>query len=109
MHKSIEFLGNSLQALREFPVAARRETGLQLDRLQRGLEPADWKPMTNIGAGVHEIRVRSESNAYRTLYIAKLPEAIYVLHCFQKKSQKTPQTDLEIAKKRLQELMRKNA
>ena len=107
MHKPVEFLGASLQALRAFPLAAKREIGFQLDRVQQGLEPFDWKPMSTVGAGVQEIRVRSEGNAYRAIYIAKLDDAVYVLHCFQKKSQKTQQADIELAKLRLSELRRR--
>jgi phage-related protein len=59
--KPIEFRGDSLDRLRELPEEARREAGFQLDRVQRGLEPFDWKPMSSVGAGVREIRVRSES------------------------------------------------
>jgi len=103
--KPVEFLGSSLDDLRSFPVAARRAMGYQMDRLQHGLEPADWKPMTSVGGGVREIRVRDESGAWRAIYLAKLPNAIYVLHCFQKKTQKTLKSDVELAQNRLSELM----
>jgi phage-related protein len=103
--KPVEFLGSSLDDLRSFPVAARRAMGYQMDRLQHGLEPDDWKPMTSVGGGVREIRVRDESGAWRVIYLAKLPNAIYVLHCFQKKTQKTLKSDVELAQNRLSELM----
>ncbi len=102
--KPIEFVGGSLDDLRTFPVSARRELGYQLDRLQHGLEPEDWKPMTGSGAGVREIRVRDQSGAWRAIYIAKLAEAVYVLHCFQKKTQKTLKSDIDLARARLGEL-----
>ncbi len=101
--KPIKFTGKTLEVIREFPDTARRETGLQLDRLQRGLEPLDWKPMSSVGVGVREIRIQQEGQ-FRVIYIAKFSEAIYVLHAFTKKTQKTNQHDLEIAKKALQEL-----
>ena len=95
--KPVTFLGDSLNAMRAFPPAARREAGLQLDRVQRGLMPASWKPMKTIGPGVNEIRVRDERGAFRVLYIATFAEAVYVLHVFQKKAQKTAKTDLQLA------------
>jgi phage-related protein len=104
--KPLDFLGDSLDVLRAFPDGARRAAGFQLDRLQRGLEPLDWKPMTSIGPGVQEIRVREEGGAFRVIYLARLPEAVYVIHCFQKKMQRTPQRELDLARRRLSELMR---
>jgi phage-related protein len=102
--KPITFLGDSLEALRAFPHAARRESGLQLDRVQRGLLPENWKPMKTIGIGVTEIRVRVEGGAFRVLYVATFPEAVYVLHAFQKKTQKTAKTDLSLATTRYKAL-----
>jgi phage-related protein len=104
--KDLAFLGDSLDALRSFPDRARRMAGFQLDRVQRGLEPFEWKPMTSVGPGVQEIRVREDHGAFRVLYVARLSDAIYVLHCFQKKTQRTHQRDLDTARRRLSELMR---
>lgn len=104
--KPIEFRGDSLDCLRHFPKLARREAGFQLDRVQRGLDPFDWKPMASVGAGVREIRVRDESGAYRVLYVAKFEDAVYVLHCFQKKTQATSKRDLDLAGKRYRELLK---
>ena len=103
--KPVEFLGSSLDDLRSFPPEARRAMGYQIDRVQHGLDPDDWKSMHDLGAGVREIRVREEGNAYRSIYVAKMPEAIYILHCFQKKSQATRKTDLDVTRRRLAELM----
>jgi len=105
--KPVEFLGDSLDQLRGFPLAVRRDAGFQLDRVEHGLEPDDWKPMTTIGSGVKEIRIRDVSGAYRVIYLAKLADAVYVLHCFQKKTQETSQQDMDIAKQRFKDLMRK--
>src|SRR5690348_3053593 len=102
--KPVVFLGDSLDHLRNFPDRARRNAGYQLDRVQRGLEPDDWKPMPGIGNGVREIRVRDTSGAYRVVYIATFADAIYVLNAFQKKSQRTPARDLDLAHARLREL-----
>ncbi len=106
MTKPISFLGDSLDRVKEFPQRARREAGFQLDKVQRGLMPDDWKPMQSIGQGVNEIRVRDHAGAYRVVYIASFPEAVYVLHAFQKKRQATAKTDLDLARARLQALIR---
>lgn len=106
MTKLVTFLGNSLDRIKEFPQGARRETGFQLDKVQRGLMPDSWKPMPIIGKGVTEIRVRDSAGAYRVVYIASFPEAVYVLHAFQKKRQTTAKIDLDIARARLEQLIR---
>jgi len=104
--KPIVFLGDSVERLRAFPDGPRRNAGFQLDRVQRGLKPDDWKPMTSIGPGVREIRVRDLSGQYRVLYIASVPDAVYVLHAFAKKTQRTSGPDLAVAKARYRELKR---
>lgn len=57
-----------------------------MDQVQQGREPDDWKPMPSIGTGVREIRIREASGAFRVIYVAKFEAAIFVLHCFQKKT-----------------------
>lgn len=104
--KPIIFQGTALSDLRAFPTAARREAGFQLDRIQAGKEPDDWKPMATVGSGVQEIRIRDASGAFRVIYVAKFESAIYVLHCFQKKTQKTSRGDLELATQRMKDLMK---
>ncbi len=104
--KPVEFRGSSLEDLRAFPLAARREAGHELDQVQHGREPDDWKPMNTVGQGVKEIRIRDEAGAFRVLYVAKLADAIYVLHCFQKKTGRTSKADVELAAKRYRELMK---
>ena len=104
--KPIEFRGNSLDDLRAFPIAARREAGHQLDLVQNGQEPDDWKPMNTVGHGVKEIRIRDAAGAFRILYVAKFADAVYVLHCFQKKTAKTSKTDLDLAAKRYRDLLK---
>lgn len=103
--KPIVFLGSSLDDLRAFPLAARREAGFQLDQVQHGGEPNDWKPMSSIGPGVREIRVRDAAGAFRVLYLAKLADAVYVLHCFQKKTEKTAKADVDLATRRYRDLL----
>ena len=105
--KPIEFLGDSLRNLREFPDDAKRDVGYQLDRVQHGLQPDDFKPMPTIGKGVEEIRVRDETGAYRVIYTARLADAVYVLHAFQKKTQATSKRDIDLAKQRFALLSRK--
>ena len=101
--KGIEFLGASLKTVREFPTLAKREAGLQLDRVQRGLAPTDWKLMKSVGQGVREIRIQHEGQ-YRVIYVASFEKRVYVLHAFQKKTQKTSKQDLDTAKRALKEV-----
>lgn len=102
--KRLRFLGDSLNCLREFPADARHDAGFQLDKVQRGEQPDDFKPMPAIGKGVEEIRVRDDSGIYRVIYTARRAEAIYVLHAFQKRTQATAKRDIEVARKRFTEL-----
>lgn len=104
--KPVRFLGDSLKCLRDFPEDTRQDAGYQLDKVQRGEQPDDFKPMLAIGKGVEELRVRDDSGAYRVVYTARLAVAVYVLHAFQKKTQATSKHDIEIAKARYSELMK---
>lgn len=101
--KPIEFLGDSRDGLRSFPDPARYRAGVELRAVQVGMEPDDWKPMTSIGSGVREIRIRDSSGAFRIIYLANLVDRILVLHAFQKKTQKTAQRDIDLASKRLRD------
>jgi phage-related protein len=101
--KELRFVGSSLDDLRNFPEEARRTAGFELRAVQNGLEPQDWKPMRSIGSGVREIRIHVLGE-WRIVYVAKLANAIYVLHAFQKKSQKTTRNDIELARKRFTEI-----
>lgn len=85
---------------------ARRVAGHQLDQVQSGREPDDWKPISTVGRGVKEIRIRDEAGTFRVLYVAKFADAVYVLHCFQKKTEKTSKADAELASKRYRELLK---
>ena len=101
--KTLRFVGSSLDDLRDFPLEARRAVGFELDAVQRGQMPSDFKPMLNVGSVVYEIRIH-EQGEWRVLYVAKLANAIYVLHAFQKKTQKTRKADIELAAKRYKEI-----
>src|SRR5580692_3135678 len=104
--KPVVFLGDSVARLRAFPDGPRRDAGFQPDRVQRGLEPDNWKPMKSIGPGVREIRVRDVTGAFRVLYVATFAEAVYVLHAFQKKTPRTSARDLTLVETRYRELKR---
>jgi phage-related protein len=107
--KPVVFVGDSLDRLRAFPERARRSAGFQLELVQRGLDPDDWKPMPAVGQGVREIRVREASGAYRIIYVATFAEAVFVLHAFQKKTQRTAQRDIVLAQTRFKQLRRGGA
>ena len=102
--KPFVWMGSSRVDLREFPEVVQDSVGFELYRVQCGLEAKDWKPMTSIGTGVREIRVRDEAGTFRVIYLATRPEGIYVLHCFQKKTQRTSSSDLEVATKRFRSI-----
>lgn len=104
--KPVRFLGDSLERLREFPEDARNDAGYQLEQVQRGEQPDDFKPMPSIGKGVEEIRVREDSGIYRVIYTARLADAVYVLHAFQKKTQATSKRDIATARERSAQLRR---
>lgn len=102
--KDLVFRGSSRADLCSFPIEARREAGFQLDKVQQGKEPDDWKPFEQVGAGAKEIRVSSDDKTYRVLYVAKFGDAVYVLHCFQKTTQQTSKRDKDLAERRYREL-----
>ena len=102
--KRIVWLGASLEDLRSWPAEAQRDAGYQRYKIQSGLDPSDWKPMPSVAGGVQEIRIHND-NEYRVIYLAKLAEAVYVLHAFEKKTRKTLQTAIEVARRRLQLLL----
>jgi phage-related protein len=106
LRKQIVFLADSLKRVREFPEDVRVDMGRELARIQEGLEPIDWKPMPTVGRGVREIRVSDRAGEFRTLYLVRVGAAIYVLHAFQKKTQKTSQRDLELATQRYRSIFR---
>lgn len=104
--KPLQFLGDSLKCLREFPEDAKQDAGYQLDLVQRGEQPQDFKPMPSIGKGVEELRVWDETGTYRVIYTARIADAVYVLHAFHKKTQATSKRDIDIARERHVQLMR---
>lgn len=101
--KPLKFVGSSLDDLRNFPDEARRAAGFELHAIQSGHEPSDWKPIPIVGSGVKEIRIHMLGE-WRVIYVAKLQESVYVLHAFQKKTKKTNQQDIELARKRYKQI-----
>ncbi len=106
--KPLAWLGSTLRDLRTFPEDARREAGSQPGRVQQGLTPTDWKPMSTVGPGVIEIRVHTALE-HRVFYVAKFEEAVYVLHAFEKRERRTPQAAIDVARTRLADLLRGRA
>lgn len=104
--KDVLWVGSSKADWSALPESVQAEAGYQLDKVQRGLEPSDWKPMPSIAAGVCELRIRDATGAFRAIYLATRPEGVYVLHVFQKKTRKTSQRDLRIAQDRFKAITR---
>jgi phage-related protein len=101
--KLLKFVGSSLDDLRDFPEEARRVAGFELRALQDGFEPRDWKPIQSVGPGAKEICIHALGE-WRVIYVAKIRDAIYVLHAFQKKTKKTSQRDIDLARKRYKQI-----
>jgi phage-related protein len=99
----IDWEGTSRSDLLSFPADAQQNAGFQLGRLQQGLDPTDWRPLTNLGkgiSGVKEIRIWASDGTYRVAYIARFNNTISVLHSFEKKTQQTSKTDIALIIKR---------
>jgi phage-related protein len=101
--KELKFVGSSLDDLREFPEEARRAAGFELRAVQDRFEPRDWKPVGSVGPGAKEIRIHVLGE-WRVIYVVKIRDAVYVLHAFQKKTQKTNQRDIDLARKRYKQI-----
>jgi len=102
--KPLLFLGDSLQRIRDFPESARKAAGVELHKVQQGIEPSDWKPMASLGPGIREIRIRDEGGAFRVIYVANIEYAVYVVHAFQKKTERTAKRDLDLVASRLKQI-----
>ncbi len=101
--KPLVFVGSSRDDLRAFPAEARRSAGFELEFVQQGLEPSDWKPVREVGTGVREIRIHVVGE-WRVLYVATFAKAVYVLHAFQKKTRKTRKDDMVLARQRYRQI-----
>lgn len=98
--KPLHFVGTARKDLAGFPESVRRRAGHELFMVQVGRKPADYKPISTVGPGAYEIRVRGEAGMFRVIYVAKFEHAVYVLHAFQKKTQETAKEDIDLAAKR---------
>lgn len=103
--KDVEFVGSSDDELRGFPQVARQRAGYQHHLVQSGQDPSDWKTMASVGPGCREVRVRDSADAYRVLYVASIGDTVFVLHCFQKKSQRTATSDINLGRQRYKQMM----
>lgn len=104
--RPIDFRGDSLHVIKGFPEPARQRLGYQLGLVQLGEMPDDYKPMTTVGSGVYEVRVAEGKRAFRCFYVTKLGDAVYVLHAFEKKTEKTSRPDIEKGRARYRALVR---
>jgi phage-related protein len=102
--RPVMFWGTARDDLSALPEDAKYTLGFQIERLQKGLEPTNWKPMNEIGLGAYEIRVKEESGAFRVIYVTKFSDAVHILHAFQKKTRKTSKRDIDLAKTRYRDL-----
>jgi phage-related protein len=101
--KPVKWLGTTLEDIRNQSEDIQDQLGYQLDRVQLGLRPNNYRPMSTVGPGTVEIRVADAANIARLMYVAKFRNTVHVLHVFTKKSQTTPQSDIKIAKQRYKE------
>ncbi len=102
--RPIFWVGSSLEDIRDFPNAARQRAGFELALVQSGAMPSDWKAIPGVARGVYEIRVHTERE-YRVLYVANFADGVYVLHAFEKRSQRTRRHDIELARKRYRDIV----
>jgi phage-related protein len=98
--KQIKWCGSSKKDISAFPDDAREDAGHQLYLVQEGEEPRRWRSMSTVGPGVREIKVDGADGTYRVFYVASFESAIYVLHAFQKTTEQTAQSDIELGRKR---------
>jgi phage-related protein len=107
--KFLGWVGPARREMQALPDEARQAAGRELRRVQQGRSPRDWKPMEEVGPGACEIRIRTDEGGtvqHRVIYVAKFAEAVYVLHAFEKKAQRTPPHHLEVARARYRQMMR---
>ena len=98
--KPVRFVGAALADLKDFPKNAMQDVGFQLDKISKGQDPDDFKAIPRVGRGAMELSVWDEEGTFRILYVHKFEDAVYVLHCFKKTTQKIPDADIDIAKNR---------
>lgn len=103
--KPAVFMGRSLAEMQSLPPSVKDDLGYQLDLVQSGRDPSDWKPLTaTVGPGVRELRTAMEGSWFRVAYIAQFPEAVYILAAFKKQTNSTSKRDLDLIRQRLAEV-----
>ena len=103
--RTVVFEGNTLTLIRQLPDKARLRAGYEIDRVQRDKLPENWKPFPSVGQGVREIRIQV-GQQFRIMYLVKYENKVHILHVFEKKIQKTRTSDIEIAEKRLKQVIK---
>ncbi|PSH02629.1 MAG: hypothetical protein CXZ00_16485 [Acidobacteria bacterium] len=93
--------GDSKEVIHDFPEGVRSELGIDLQLLQWGAEPNSFRPIASVGKGVFELRQQDDASWYRVIYLSRIEDVIHVLHCFVKKTAKTPKKEINLAKARL--------
>jgi phage-related protein len=104
--KPLRFVGDSRDRLKAMSKLMQYRAGGELWLAQEGKEPNDFKPMPRVGAGAFEIRIRDDAGIARVFYVAKFPEAVYVLHCFEKKSEQTAERDMALGQARYKDMIK---
>ena len=105
--KPVQFYGPIRKLIHDWPDEVKKELGAVLTRLQKGesVGMPDVRPMSNVGSGVSEVRVSDHSSIFRTFHVILSYHGILVFHAFTKKTQKTPDQELETGKRRLKEFL----
>jgi phage-related protein len=107
-HAAISWEGDSRKILRGWPKLIREDFGIALGEMQEGRTAAlSVRPMPSISAGVFELKDSDESKWYRMVYLARVKDIIYVLHCFTKNTAKTEKKDLATAEQRLKQVQQR--
>jgi len=105
--KSAVFHPKARDAIREFPEDVRRGLGTAIFDLQKGakLSMPLSRTLASVATGVEELRVKDRSGIYRVFYYTRLVDSILIFHAFTKKTQKTPQHEIDLAQQRLKEMI----
>ncbi len=98
---AIAWEGDSKEVLSGFPKGVKQNLGFNLRLLQQGSEPIGYRPLQSIGRGVFELRDEDDRSWYRVVYLSRINDVIYILHCFEKKSRAMPKRDADTARRRL--------
>jgi phage-related protein len=100
----VDWLGDSRDVVRGYARDVRVAIGNELRLLQTGEKPVHARPLKTVGRGVWELKISEAEGQFRVVYVVKRNDRIYVLHAFQKKTQQTPQRDIDLAKARFKEI-----